>query len=234
MTDALFNDKLLDNMFDDNDVARYENGTPQKRYFGDGPGTYVCEVASIRTGVSQNDKNFGVTYFVVEFKVIDAQPGKDADGIMQPATHNVGDVIGQVKMLAGRIPVKEAIEMGAAVLRLPPALAIPEGLPHAGKVLPMVTGKSLARMAVDDGKRFVGRRVFVDVSASRGKDGGKHAGRIFYNPRFAPSDDNGERTMYPTGAQLVEKMGRDKFIAGIFEKFGDPNAPVASDDDTPF
>lgn len=237
--DSLFNDKLLASMYDDKDTARYENGTPVKRFLTDGPGSYTLEVVAVRTGVSESERSFGVNYFVVEFMILDARPGKDVDGVLQPPTHKAGQTIGHVKMLAGRIPIKEALEMAAAVLCMPPAVQIPaadaDGVPfhHAGKVMPIVSSRTLSKMAFDDGAAVKGKRVDIDLAGSNGK--GKHEGKVFYNTRWSPLDANGERTLYPTALDLVAKMTRAKFEAMSFDKFGNPNAPVRQpDEDTPF
>lgn len=226
----MIDDDFIAGLFNANDANRYANGSKPKRFLSSGPGSYLVEVMAIKHNKSSKEGSFGVVNFVVEFRVIEAYNGLDENRRLVPATLEAGDTFGHVRQLVGRMPIKEALEMTAAILRLAPVVEIPRGFPHAGELLPLVTLDTAKKIAKDDGVRYKGRKVYVDINPSRGKDGSKHEGKVFFNANWSPASDDGERVTYPDFNALNVKSDMTQ---AINDYFGRPDA-IETDDDIPF
>ena len=197
---AILNDNLLNDLFDDADVARYDgNAKVAKKtpYLTAGPGRYELALSAYKTGTGESEKRFGQSYVVFEFEVLKAEAINDSDGKSHAPTHQPGATVSMVKYVSGRISVKEAMTMTACILGIPPVLAVPSG-PHEGKILPMVDNATFERCSEDEGAGIVGNVVQADIVPKEGK--GKHAGRTFFNCYAKPAAGS-----YPTADELVEK-----------------------------
>ena len=226
MTDA-----MLDDLYNDKDAQRYQNEAAPKRFVTSGPGSYLLEVVCIKMLLSKKTENYGTKIFVVEMRVIEASPGLDENNRTQPATLSVGDTFGHVRALVGRMPQKDALELCGAIVRLPPCLLIPAGFPQAGKVLPIVTLSFPDKLSKDDGARYKGRKLFCDITPSKGKEGSRHEGKVFFNPLWSPATEDGGRTSYPS---FVSLNAKSDMTQAILDYYGDPNGALVEDDDVPF
>lgn len=204
-----FNDALLKSVYNDKDAARYANqaGTPKKDdYLTAGPGQYILEVLKYKVGVSEGNKHFGKSYVAIEFEVREASAMTDYSGVEHEPTYKTGDKVSVVKYMSGRVDIKETLEFTGAIAGFPPALAIPEGKPHAGKMLPLVTDDTVESMSEDDGAAVVGSLIACTVVPNEGK--GKHKGKTFHNPRVTPCDDDGNPAVWPAW-EFIEDKGVD-------------------------
>ena len=200
---GILNDAILTSMFDAKDAARYSGAGAQKKddYLTEGPGAYCLEVLEYRTGVGESEKRFGQPYILCVFQVVRAQNLRDKDGNVHAPTWTEGDKVTVVKYLSGKLSTKEGLEMTAAVVGTPPAIAIPDG-DHAGAVLPMVNSAVVASCAEDDGARVIGTKVWANVVPNK-KTKGKYAGETFYNAYFSPATEDDAQGRYPDWDALV-------------------------------
>lgn len=222
----------IEDLFDAKDAARYATGGVQLRnpHINAGPGSYLVEIDEIKLQTGKRNDNFGKKYFCLELRIVEANNAPGADGLIVPAALKPGVVATWMRELTGRLNIRQAREVAGFILRTPPVVLIPDGFPHSGKLLPLIDDDLLARMARDNGEKFKGVRLWVDVAVEHGKADTKHEGRVFYNPRFA-ADADGERVGYRTFEELHAK--RD-MRSVIINALGDPDAPLSVDEETPF
>jgi hypothetical protein len=213
----------LNNLFDDKDLERFAQTRAKPRYFGDGAGSYLVEVVALKLIDSQNPTDFGVKKFVFEGRIVKADRARAHDGALVESTHQTGDTAAIVLALKGKYAIKDALTLAGCVLRMPPAVKLPDE-----RIFNLVDGAKLAKMCQDDGKRFVGRRLRIEMSGTEGKD--KHAGRVFYNPRFSCVDEDDDACPFPSYDALNKDGAIDKAAAAYFAK----QAQIQADEDTPF
>lgn len=172
-------------LYDDKDAKRYNNAPkgskPELARLTDGPGDYLLRVDSVRYGQASKS---GKTYYAMDLEVLKAAPNKGEQ------THQVGDMVTHVVIIDNKYAAKEALEMGAAVMGLPPVVKIPDGEldPYGGRVLVIAEMSDLATMAEDQGAAVQDQELWAECYNFT-KTKGKYAGKTFTNTTFAPAQD---------------------------------------------